>query len=342
MLDDKAQASVAALETRGLTKQFGRGPKARVSVDHLDLTIQQGEVYALLGDNGAGKTTTIGMLTTLLPPTAGYFKICGFDGRKQSEKTKGLFGVVSQDVAVYQELTVWENLKFLADLYGIEEKKAQTRIEKLLARYDLADRINEPAERLSGGMQRRLAIACAMVNSPRVLFMDEPTVGLDPGARRQIWATIKELKTLGVTILLTTHYLEEAELLADRIGIIKGGKLLIEGTVAQLTQKIRGMRGISVKFDPRFFVEPEQRTKLDEALQRLRQAFPDALAAPEAVRIDELRNTIYFLSVHEALAGEAEKFFKAIYQWLEDEKLDFVRVAFGEPNLEDVFMAVIK
>ena len=149
MLDDKAQASVAALETRGLTKQFGRGPKARVSVDHLDLTIQQGEVYALLGDNGAGKTTTIGMLTTLLPPTAGYFKICGFDGRKQSEKTKGLFGVVSQDVAVYQELTVWENLKFLADLYGIEEKKAQTRIEKLLARFDLADRINEPAERLS-------------------------------------------------------------------------------------------------------------------------------------------------------------------------------------------------
>lgn len=342
MLGQVDPASIAAIETRGLTKQYGRGPKGRVSVDRLDLTIQQGEVYALLGDNGAGKTTTIGMLTTLLPPTAGYFKICGYDGRKQSEKTKGLFGVVSQDVAVYQELTVWENLKFLADLYGIQDKKAQERIDKLLARFDLADRINEPADRLSGGMQRRLAIACAMVNSPRVLFMDEPTVGLDPGSRRQIWATIKELKTLGVTILLTTHYLEEAELLADRIGIIKGGKLLIEGTVHQLTQKIRGMRGISVKFDARLFVEAGERARLDAALERLKASHPEALSAPEAIRVDELRNTVYFLSAHANQAGEAESFFKAIYQWLEDENLEFVRVAFGEPNLEDVFMAVIK
>lgn len=320
----------ASLKTLNLTKKFGE----RVSVDNLNLTIYPGELYALLGDNGAGKTTTIGMLTTLLTPTSGGFYVCGFDGLKQSNKIRGLFGVVSQDVSVYNELTVYENLRFLAELYGINGALIDERIRQLLSGTSLLDRLNERAGNLSGGMQRRLSIACAMVNSPKVLFMDEPTVGLDPAARREIWASLKELKKLGVTILLTTHYLEEAELLADRIGIIRAGKLTAEGTVHELAERIAGMRGLSIKLLDSVKVE-ESCTNLAGQVERLKSKFKAGQNIQ--VRFDNLRNTIYLSQPEDVTQFE---YLHTVFDWLKEEDLPFSKFASGEPNLEDVFLAV--
>ncbi len=320
---DKAQASVSA---RNLTKRFGQ----RLSVDNLNLNIYPGELYALLGDNGAGKTTTISMLTTLLPPSSGEFFICGFNGLTEAEKIKGCFGVVSQDLALYNELTPYENLRFLSDLYGLPKKVGEERIEKLLRRAGLVDRLNDRTENLSGGMMRRLAIACAMINEPKVLFMDEPTVGLDPAARRLIWATLKELKGAGVTILLTTHYLEEAELLADRIGIIRAGQLTVEGTVPELAKRIRGMRGISIRLVQELAVDSEQ---IASAIDLLKAKFD------LEVRLDTLRNTIYLTQLAQ---DNVEIYHKEVFDWLYHENIPFLRFATGEPNLEEVFLAVSK
>jgi ABC-2 type transport system ATP-binding protein len=270
------------------------------------------------------------MLTTLLQPSAGDFQICGFSGVTQGEKVKAYFGVVSQDIALYNELTCFENLKFLAELYNLPTKQIAPRIEELLTGGGLMDRANDRAGSLSGGMQRRLAIACALIKSPKVLFMDEPTVGLDPASRRQIWATLKELKNSGVAILLTTHYLEEAELLADRIGIIREGKLVAEGTVPELSKKIHGMRGVSIKLADDVRVDaPALTAKLD--------LLTEALKVP--VRLDPLRNTIYVSQPQGALL---DVYLRAVFDWLSQEKIAFTKFATGEPNLEEVFMALAK
>jgi ABC-2 type transport system ATP-binding protein len=304
-----------------LCKSFGD----RLVVDNLNLKIYPGELYALLGDNGAGKTTTIGMLTTLLKPTSGTFTVCGFDGRKQPEKAKGTFGIVSQDIAIYQELTAYENLKFIADLHGIAPGIADERIRDLLEKSGLTDRANDRAGVFSGGMQRKLTIAGALLHSPKVLFMDEPTVGLDPAARRQIWESLKEFRAMGVTILLTTHYLEEAELLADRIGIFREGKLVVEGTIDQLRLKIRGIRGIAVRLTDR-----HESDKIEAMMAEIRALFGDA-------QFDQLRNTITLQQPSDAeLVGNLQN----ILNWLSDKNIPFSRFATSEPTLEEVFMAI--
>ncbi len=311
-----------SLQTINLTKKFGD----RTSVDSLNLSVHPGELYALLGDNGAGKTTTINMLTTLLTPTSGEFFICGLNGVKQSEKTKGAFGIVSQDVAIYNELTAFENLSFIADLYRIPRKKAQERIKILLEDAGLTDRANDIAGSFSGGMQRKLTIAGALLHEPKVLFMDEPTVGLDPGSRRQIWTSLKALKNQGVAILLTTHYLEEAELLSDRIGIIRRGSLVAEGTIDDLRHKIQGIRSIAIRLTRD--VDEEQ---LQAKLEQLKSKFP------VEVKRDILRNTISFAQPQD------RKLVRSLYQvlnWLEEEEIQFSRFATSEPNLEEVFLAV--
>ena len=218
---EDARDAIWAIKAVNLTKCFGK----RRAVDGLNLSIRHGELYALLGDNGAGKTTTLGMLTTLIKPSEGEFYICGLNGFTHSEDIKGIFGVVSQDIAIYNELTARENLQFVGALYRLSKKECERRIEELLNLSGLADRADELVHAFSGGMQRRLSIAAALLHEPQVLFMDEPTVGLDPLARRQIWSTLSNLRQQGVTILLTTHYLEEAEILCDRIGILRLGQL---------------------------------------------------------------------------------------------------------------------
>ncbi|MBS1988993.1 MAG: ABC transporter ATP-binding protein [Cyanobacteria bacterium SZAS LIN-3] len=315
-----------AVVAQGLTRKFG----TRVSVDNLNFSIAPGELYALLGDNGAGKTTTISMLTTLLAPTSGDFQICGFSGVRQSEKIKAFFGVVSQDISLYNELTCYENLKFLAELYHLPKAAIAARINELLTSAGLQDRAKDRAGNLSGGMQRRLAIACALIKSPKVLFMDEPTVGLDPASRRQIWATLKELKKSGVAILLTTHYLEEAELLADRIGIIREGKLVAEGTVRELARKIHDLRGISFKLSEDVAVaSAEIKAKLDRL----------AAALKVTVNLDPLRNTVY---ISQPEGTELSAYLRSIFDGLSAENIEFHTFATGEPNLEEVFLALAK
>lgn len=311
-----------AIETENLTMKFGE----RTSVSNLNLEIRSGELYALLGDNGAGKTTTINMLTSLLRPSSGRYLICGVDGVKNPEKVKGLFGIVSQDVSLYDELTAAENLHFIADLYGIPAKKSATRISELLERAGLEHRAGDRVGEFSGGMKRKLAIASAFLHEPRVLFMDEPTVGLDPVARRQIWQTLTELKQLGVTILLTTHYLEEAELLADRIGIIRQGELVVEGTIDELRVKIQGMRAIQVRLINRLSSQ-ELETKLAE----LRSRFGTS------VEYDALRGTIL---MGQPADRELTEVLSEFIQWVESSGITFSRIATSEPNLEEVFVAI--
>jgi len=305
-----------------LTKAYGD----KVRVDHLNLSVYPGELYALLGDNGAGKTTTISMLTTLVKPTSGEFYLCGYNGISESEKTKGAFGVVSQDVSIYMELTAYENLSFVADLYGIPRHKALPRIAELLEHSGLTERANDLAGSFSGGMQRKLSIAAALLHEPQVLFLDEPTVGLDPASRRQIWFSLKELKKRGVTILLTTHYLEEAELLADRIGIIRKGRLVAEGTIEELRDKIMGVRSIAIRLSRHV-----DENTLKAKLHQLRERFP------VEVRRDHLRNTISFSQPKDkALVSSLHH----ILDWLEEQQIPFSRFATSEPNLEEVFLAV--
>jgi len=319
MVTNEAQSCIRAVN---LTKMYGD----RTVVNNLNLDIKAGELYALLGDNGAGKTTTINMLTTLVPLTSGQIFICGIDAVKEAEKTKGAFGIVSQDIAIYQELTAFENLWFVAQLYGIPKKQAMERIERLLEQAGLLDRSNDLAGRFSGGMQRKLTIASAMLHQPKVLFMDEPTVGLDPAARRQIWQQLMDLKSSGVAILLTTHYLEEAELLSDRIGIIRQGKIVIEGTIEELRQKIQSIRSIAIRLTSS--LDPDVlNAKIDKLIAKY----------PTQVRFDPLRNTISFAQPKDSKLVEA---LHEILGWLDREKISFTRFATSEPNLEEIFLAI--
>jgi ABC-2 type transport system ATP-binding protein len=316
---DGVQPTIQAVN---LTKVFNK----RVCVDHLNFSVYPGELYALLGDNGAGKTTTINMLTTLLSPTEGKFFISGHDGVKDAESAKKAFGVVSQDVSIYQELTAYENLAFIANLYAMPKQQSELRIRLLLAQNGLADRANDRVGQFSDGMQRKLSIACAMLPQPKVIFMDEPTVGLDPAARHQIWESLRELRAHGVTILLTTHYLEEAQLLADRIGIIRKGKLEVEGTIEELRHKIHGINSITIQLISRF--DDDQLKGYMDRLQ---------LRLPTAMEFDSLRNT---LSIAQPKGMELSLLLNIILAWLDEEKIAYSKFSTTEPNLEEVFLAV--
>jgi ABC-2 type transport system ATP-binding protein len=219
------------LKIENLQKAYGD----RVVLDRLNLAIGKGEVYGLLGPNGAGKTTTINILCNLISVDGGSVSI---DDRALSADTKRIVGVAPQDNLVYQTLTCAENLRFFARLYGIRGRKVQERIGRCLAEVNLTSRANSIAGSLSGGMLRRLNMAIALVHQPQLLILDEPTTGLDIEARYEIWDTIGRLQAEGTTILLTTHLLDEAERLCGRIGILKQGKIVAEGTLAQLRQCI--------------------------------------------------------------------------------------------------------
>jgi ABC-2 type transport system ATP-binding protein len=310
------------IEARNLAKTFGK----RTAIDNLSFSIKEGELYALLGDNGAGKTTTINMLTTLVKPSKGEFFICGYHGVQQAEKCKQMFGVMSQDVAIYQELTAHENLSFVANLYSMREPEASRRIDDLLDRAGLMDRSHDRAGEFSMGMQRKLAIAIAILHEPKVLFMDEPTVGLDPASRRQIWAALKSLRAHGVTILLTTHYLDEAELLADRIGIIRKGKLEVEGTIDELRHTIQSVRGVAVRLSHSF-----TSSEMAERLQNLKARLP-VLA-----RYDTIRNTINILPPEQV---ELNRCLSEVLLWLGNENISYSSLSTAEPSLEDLYLAL--
>ena len=209
----------------------------RVVVNDLTFTIAPGEVFGLLGPNGAGKSTTIRMLTTLTQPTQGEIVVAGYDVARQSYGVKKQIGVVLQQTSVDLDLSVWENMEFHGRMHHLPNPYRQKEIDRWLDYVELGDRRKDLVKTLSGGMKRRLQIARALLHRPKILFLDEPTVGLDPQTRRRLWEIIRGLNQQGMTILLTTHYMEEVEYLCDRIGILDGGTLIEIGTLDQLRRK---------------------------------------------------------------------------------------------------------
>jgi len=222
------------IEIRGLCKYYG----SVKAIDGLDLTVKSGEIFGLLGPNGAGKTTTVRILTTLSRPTAGKVFINGFEVTRQAMQVKKEIGVVPQHFNLDLELSAWENLELHGRLHKIPSKVRSKRIEELLDFVELGDRAHSPVEHFSGGMKRRLMIARALMHNPKILFLDEPTVGLDPQVRRRLWDLIRNLNRRGITILLTTHYIEEAEILCHRVGILDRGRLIALGTPEELKAKV--------------------------------------------------------------------------------------------------------
>lgn len=206
-------------------------------VNNLSFVIEPGEMFGLLGPNGAGKSTTIRMLTTLTNPSQGEIYVAGYNVKRQSIKVKQSIGVVLQQISVDNDLSVWENMELHGRLHHLANPDRQKRINQWLEYVELADRKDDVVKTLSGGMKRRLQIARALLHEPQILFLDEPTVGLDPQTRRRLWEIIRDLNKQGMTMLLTTHYMEEVEYLCDRIGIMDAGKLIELGTLSELRQK---------------------------------------------------------------------------------------------------------
>ena len=222
-----------AIQTNRLVKRYG----ALTAVDRLDLQIHRGELFSLLGVNGAGKTTVIKMLSCLTAPTQGTATVGGYSITREPEQVKRCIGVSPQETAVAPNLSVRENLELICGIHGFSREKTQEKLRELSAQLSLDAVLNRKAGKLSGGWQRRVSIAMALISEPAILFLDEPTLGLDVLARHELWDTIRSMKG-SITILLTTHYMEEAAALSDRIGILKNGRLLAVGTAAELMERV--------------------------------------------------------------------------------------------------------
>ena len=225
-----------AIQVRGLRKSYGQ----RVVLDGIDLDVPQGTVFALLGPNGAGKTTAVNILATLIPADAGEVVIGGHDLAREQDAVRHSIALTGQVSAVDGQFTGEENLRLMADLHHLGREQGRRRVDELIERFDLVEAANKPAMTYSGGMRRRLDLAMTLVVEPRIAFLDEPTTGLDPRSRRMMWDTIRELVGRGVTILLTTQYLEEADQLANRIALLDNGRVVAEGTPAELKRLVPG------------------------------------------------------------------------------------------------------
>ncbi len=229
-------AARPAISVTGLQKSFG----AKVVLDGIDLTVQEGTIFALLGPNGAGKTTTVHILSTLIPADGGDAQVAGHDVATAADSVRAAIGVTGQFSAVDNLLTGEENLLLMADLYHLGRTEGRRRAAALLDQFDLTDAAKKTAATYSGGMQRRLDLAMTLVGNPRLIFLDEPTAGLDPRSRRNMWQTIRDLAAQGVTIFLTTQYLEEADQLSDRIAVLDHGRIVAEGSADELKRQIPG------------------------------------------------------------------------------------------------------
>jgi ABC-2 type transport system ATP-binding protein len=233
---EKEVTTVPAVEIIELCKDFG----SFRAVDHLSLTIQQGEIFGLLGPNGSGKTTTINMISGLSVPTSGMVRVLGYDVRRDARKVRQLLGAVPQETALYEELSAWTNMDFHADIFGIPRKEKKERITRMLELVQLLERKDSRVGTFSGGMKRRLALGRALLHNPSLVYLDEPTLGVDVQARRVIWDYILSLREQGKTVLITTNYLEEAQALCDRVAIIDHGKLIAVDTPLHLKQTYGG------------------------------------------------------------------------------------------------------
>src|SRR2546423_1400720 len=295
------------IEAEGLVREFKKGPRA---VDGVDLHVDAGEIYGFLGPNGAGKSTTVLMLTTLLPPTAGTARVAGYDVVHEGPGVRATIGAALQEAALDGLLTGREHLRLQATLQALPRAERAGRADELLERVRLADAADRKVKGYSGGMKRRLDLALALVHRPRVLFLDEPTTGLDPQSRAALWTEVGRLaREDGVTVFLTTQYLEEADVLADRVGIIDRGQTAAEGRPAELRARVGRPRVEALPADPR----------IAEVLARFGEAVPSAKGV--AVR----------------LAGDAD--LAAIVRALDAESLHVENLQLHQPSLDDVFLA---
>jgi ABC-2 type transport system ATP-binding protein len=299
------------IEVRGLVREYKKGPLA---VDGIDLTVAPGEIYGFLGPNGAGKSTTVHVLTTLLPPTSGTALVGGYDVVKDGPKIRGLIGVALQEAALDPLLTARDHLRLQATLQSVPREQRNSRAEELIQRVGLVEAADRKVQGYSGGMKRRLDLALALVHTPRILFLDEPTTGLDPQSRTDIWNEVALMRReAGVTVFLTTQYLEEADVLADRVGIIDSGRIVAEGTPAELKAEIGRP---SVHAIPR---TEDDRPKIADFLAR----FGEPLASTRDVAI-RLNDGLGLADIVRAVDANG---------------VDIADLELHAPTLDDVFLA---
>jgi ABC-2 type transport system ATP-binding protein len=296
------------IRTEGLTKVFNKNLTA---VDHVSFSVRQGEIFGFLGPNGAGKTTTINMLITILKPTEGSASVLGFDIAKQNYDVRNVIGVVPQEYTADEDLTGLENIFLCADMYGIPRHVAKERAEELLKLVELTDFKDKKVQTFSGGMRRRLELACGLVNRPKVLFLDEPTLGLDVQARTATWNYIRKLKKeYGMTLFMTTHYLEEADSLCDRVAIIDHGKIIVVGPPEELKHNLGGdviTLGIKEDVDVSELirkVEHVKDVKKEDGVYRIKAEFGE-ITAPSIIEVLRKKGyTVTRLSLTEPTLNE--------------------------------------
>ena len=301
------------IEVESLVREFKKGPRA---VDGIDLTVAPGEIYGFLGPNGAGKSTTVHMLTTLLPPTTGTARVAGHDIVREGPAVRDAIGVALQEAALDPFLTAREHMRLQAGMHGLSKQDGRRRGDELIERVGLADAAERKVGGYSGGMKRRLDLALALVHEPRLLFLDEPTTGLDVQSRTALWEEVMRLASShGVTVFLTTQYLEEADALADRVGIIDSGRIVAEGTPDALKAEIGRP---SVEAAP---AEPADRERMASVLARFGEPAP---ASPGSVAV--------------RLGGGTEQLAEVV-RALDAEQVAVANLEIHAPSLDDVFLA---
>ncbi len=301
------------LEVKDLQKNYGDF----AAVKGITFNIKEGEIFSLLGPNGAGKTTTISMLSTLYTPTAGDASIGGHSISKEPMAVKQVIGVVPQELALYEDLTARENLIFWGQMYGLSGKSLNSRVDEVLEQIGLVDKAKNQVKTYSGGMKRRVNIGVGLLHKPRLLFMDEPTVGIDPQSRRAILDTVKDLNKQGMTVLYTTHYMEEAEELSDRVGIIDHGELIALGTQDELTKQVGQTDTLILHIN-----ENEDTEALAESLKSL-DGVLEAIAVDHEVSI---------------ITPAAEDVLASVVSKANERGIKIRSIDIREPNLEAVFL----